>query len=86
LTKVTYKLQLCNSVSVFLLWGLNELCMPRWGVYMIGQRKKLLPGGSVSSFVLLGMQKSAEAIVVSVYEPRTETVEASQANEGQNVT
>jgi len=48
--------------------------------------KSYYQGRSVPSFVLLGVQRSAEAIVVSVYEPRTDTVEASQTNEGLNVT
>jgi hypothetical protein len=42
-------------------------------------------GRSVSSFVLLGMQKSAEAIVAGSNEPRIDIVEDSQANEGLNI-
>ena len=43
------------------------------------------PGRSWTSFVLLEAKKSADAIVVAGNEPRKETVEASQSNEGLNV-
>jgi len=42
-------------------------------------------GRSWTSFVLLEARKSADAIVVAGNEPRKETVEASQSNEGLNV-
>ena len=40
---------------------------------------------SWTSFVLLEAKKSAEAIVVTDNEPRKETAEVSQSNEGLNV-